>query len=340
MANSHVMGRIREGLLEKRQRLADWLQNTPPSTRRLREGTADDHAVQAHLSTLDTAIEKTENETLGICEVCQGRVEPGLLEMDYTACVCLDHLSPQQTRDLEAELELAAVVQRALLPQSVPEIPGMQLAAFSRPAQIVGGDYFDFFRFRDGAHGLAIGDVAGHGMSTSLLMASLQTTLRALVPVSASPAEVVQQAHRLFCHNVHFTTFVTLFLGAMDPATGALTYCNAGHNPPLILKAGGDYEYLPPTGPAIGLVEDTTFQPGDTRLDYGDALVLYTDGITEATEADGEQFGTARLADSARAAAGSARGLLAAVRDDLATFAGGRPLVDDATLLVVRRATQ
>jgi len=106
-------------------------------------------------------LDKTADGTLGLCKICHEYIETGLLEMDYTANVCLTHLSEEEMRRLEAELELSQVVQRALLPQQVPAIPGMDLAVFSRPAQIIGGDYFDFLRFRDGAHGLAVADVAG-----------------------------------------------------------------------------------------------------------------------------------------------------------------------------------
>jgi sigma-B regulation protein RsbU (phosphoserine phosphatase) len=183
-----------------------------------------------------------------------------LLEADYTACVCLDHLSAGEKRQLESELELSQTIQKALLPQRVPAIPGLDLAFFSRPAQILGGDYFDFFQFRDGVPGLAIADVVGHGISASLLMASIQTALRTLVPESDSPSDVLQRVNRFLLHNVHFTTFVTIFLGRFDNGTCTLDYCNAGHNPPLIYRqqetGNNPVSWLQPTGAAIGLVEE------------------------------------------------------------------------------------
>ena len=111
-----------------------------------------------------------------------------------------------------------------LLPQAIPEMPGLEIAAYSRPAQLLGGDYFDFAEFKDGRYCVAIADVDGHGVSASLHMASVQATLRAIVPSSHSPSEVANQIHKLFVHNIHFTTFVTLFIGAFDPSTKSFTY--------------------------------------------------------------------------------------------------------------------
>ena len=188
-----VFERIRTGLLEKRRYLGEWLRSVPVGRRQRLLGPADEQAVQISLQVIDANLAKAAEGTLGLCRVCHDYVDTRLLEMDYTACVCLDHFSDQERRRLEAELELSQTVQKALLPQHMPAIPGLDLAVFSRPAQIVGGDYFDFFRFRDGAHGLAIADVAGHGVAAGLLMASLQTALRTLVPESDSPADVLQR---------------------------------------------------------------------------------------------------------------------------------------------------
>jgi hypothetical protein len=146
-------------------------------------GPSTEQSVRTRLDVIDDTISKADSKTLGKCEVCHEDVEPELLEVDYTARVCLEHLSKEERRNLQNELELAQDVQKMLLPQEVPNIPGLEIAAFSRPAQIVGGDYFDFIDFSNGLHGLAIADVAGHGVSASLHMASIQALLRTLVPV-------------------------------------------------------------------------------------------------------------------------------------------------------------
>lgn len=339
--DTEVFERIRVSLQEQRQNLADWLSATPAWKKQVRLGPVDEGAVQTRVRVLDTAIEKTENQTLGLCEVCHDYIEPSRLEMDYTSCVCLDHLSAEEKNRLETELELATKVQQALLPQQVPEIPGLELAAFSRPAEIVGGDYFDFFRFRDGAHGLVIGDVAGHGMSASLLMASLQASLRTLVSDYEAPAEVVRRLNLLFCHNIHLTKFVTLFLARFDPQTYELTYCNAGHNPPLLFRAqsnGKDLlSYLHPTGAAIGLVEEFQFEAETVTLSPGDILLLYTDGVTEAINPQEEEFGQERLVELVRHGSHwSAQELIQELRHRLQVFSHGQPLADDITIVACK----
>lgn len=331
---------IRMSLLEKSQWVAGWLSSTETGKRRARLGPADEQDVQTHLAVIDNTLQKVENNTLGICRVCNYPVEPQLLEMDYTACVCLGDMSDEESAQLQIELELAQNVQRSLLPQQVPDTPALEVAAFSRPAQIIGGDYFDFLNFPDGAYGLAIADVAGHGIAASLHMASVQAALRSLAPLSSSPMEVSQRVHRLFIHNSQFTTFVTLFLGAYDPQAHRLTYVNAGHNPPLLLRGAGGFwpsiEWLAPTSPAIGLVEDGQFSQQEISLAPGDALLLYTDGATETENAAGEPFGAERLAAAVQPAGPSAHEMIHFARQAITAFGGNRPQSDDLTLVAVR----
>ena len=338
--DAEVFERIRVSLLEQRQNLTDWLTTAPVWKKQVRLGPVDERAVQAHVRVLDTAIEKTENQSLGLCEVCHDYIEPGRLEMDYTCCVCLDHLSTAEKNRLESELELATKVQQALLPQQVPDIAGLELAA-----EIVGGDYFDFFRFRDGPHGLVIGDVAGHGMSASLLMASLQASLRTLVSDYEAPADVVGRLNLLFCHNIHLAKFVTLFLARFDSPTHSLTYCNAGHNPPLLFRAQPNgkepFSYLRPTGAAIGLVEEFQFGTETVTLRPGDILLLYTDGLTEAINPHEEEFGQERLVELVRDGSHwSAQELVREVRHRLQEFTHGQPLADDTTIVVCKTKEQ
>jgi len=338
---AEILERLRTGLLEKRAGLAEWLRTTPSRRKGILLGPSSEQAVQAHLNAIDTSIAKAEARTLGRCEVCQDYVETDLLEVDYTACVCLTHFSEEELRHLENELELAQTVQRALLPQEVPDIPGLEIAAFSRPAQIVGGDCFDFIDVAEGLHCLAIADVAGHGVSASLQMASIQTMLRAIASLNRSPAEVMQQVHRLFIHNIRFTTFVTCFLGAFDSTTKVLTYCNAGHNPPIVLggRKGGKRSivWLEPTGAALGLIEEAEFQEKTLDLHEEDLLVMYTDGITEAAGADNEEFGSERLAATTdRFRQSAPKEVVRAIRESVENFVGGTPLADDTTVVVCR----
>lgn len=339
--DSSLFETFRNGLQEKRKNLTDWLLAAPSAKRQTRLGPIPEAQVQVELHEIDEAIEKAEDQTLGLCEVCDCLVDPELLEMDYNACVCLDHFSDDEKRALEAELELAQVVQRAMLPRQAPDIPCMEIAAYSRPAQIVGGDYFGFSQFSDGNHSLSIGDVAGHGVSSGLLMASLQSALSSVIPIQTSPVEVIQQLNHLFSHNIHFTTFASLFLGSFDPANYQLTYANAGHNPPMLLREVGSgapvLTYLGTTGPAIGLIEGAPYSAGSIRLQPGDLLVLYTDGVVETANPQAEFFGQAGLENVLRQACCIAsREVVRAVVKELTSFAQSDQFADDTTLIVCR----
>ncbi|MFC2053567.1 SpoIIE family protein phosphatase [Chloroflexota bacterium] len=336
-----ILERMRTGILEKQDGLTEWLRTTPRHKKGVLLGPSTEQAVHTHLSDIENSITEAESGTLGLCEVCQEYVETDLLEIDYKARVCITHFSEEEVRHLENELELAQSVQQALLPREVPIIPGLEIAAFSQPAHIVGGDYFDFVEFGRGTHCLAIADVAGHGVSASLHMASIQAMLRSMALENHSPAEVLSQMHKLFIHNIRFTTYVTFFIGAFNPTTKTLTYCNAGHNPPLVLhkRMSGKRSigWLNPTGAAIGLVEEAEFGEKTLSLHDGDLLVMYTDGVTEALNPQNEEFGSERLvAIIERLYQGTPKEVVRGIREGLENFRGGQPLADDTTVFVGR----
>lgn len=336
-----VLETVETSLNERRDNLRRWLEEAPAETRTTAVGPAGDEALQQRLEAIDDSVARAQAGELGLCTVCHDYVDSRRLLVDYTADVCIDHLSAEEASGLERELVLAQAVQKGMLPSEVPEVEGLDLAAFTRPAQIIGGDYFDFLSFEGGEDGLALGDVAGHGVSASLHMAGIQALARALVPTRRSPAEAVAQIHRLFCHNSRYTTFVTLFLAAWSPADRVLTYCNAGHNPPFVARVDGAsaprLQWLAPTGAAVGLVETGVYRDGRVSLKPGDALVLYTDGVVEAANALGEMFGADRLAQVvASLGRAPAREIVQAAMHSLEHFAGGQPLADDVTLVVAR----
>jgi sigma-B regulation protein RsbU (phosphoserine phosphatase) len=336
-----ILERMSKGLWQKRDWLTEWLHATPLGKKKVLLGPSTERSVHARMDVIDDAISKADSKTLGKCEVCHEDVETELLEVDYTACVCIEHLSKEERRHLESDLELAQSVQKMLLPQEVPNIPGLEIAAFSRPAQIVGGDYFDFIDFSNGFHGLAIADVAGHGVSASLHMASIQALLRTLVPVNKSPAEVMSQLHKLFIHNIRFETFVTFFIGAFDSSTKTLTFCNAGHQPPLVLhktkSKKESVEMLRPTGAAIGLIEEAEFGENTIELQKEDLLVLYTDGVTEAVNLQNQEFGRERLATLSRQVnILPVKEVVQEIRQAIEEFSEGKPLDDDTTLVVCK----
>ena len=334
----NVFSHIRSSVEEKRRNLSQWVETAPEPEKEICLTTCD-NCVDEEIAVLDETLEKVESEAYGVCEVCHGRIEQGVLEIDYTATICLDCLSETQRRELEFELEFSSEIQRALLPQKAPEIPGLEIGAFSRPAQIIGGDYFDFFQFKNGAHGFAIADVSGHGFSSSLLMSSLQTALHTISAESDSVAEVIQRINKYFLHNVNLTTFLTLFIGKYEPDRHRLTYSNAGHNPPLLYHRNGkdSFNWLSPTGAAVGLMEDYKIGTGLVVLQPEDILFLYTDGVTELMNPSREFFGPNRLADMvATNSALPAQELVSALRRGLDDFQQGEVLTDDVTMVAVK----
>ena len=332
-----VMQRLKENLVQQKENLTSWLMGTQPEKREIRLGPLGEQGLQEHIHTLDTALQKAEENTLGLCEVCHEYVEASRLEMDYTASVCIEHLTGEERTLLENELELSAKVQKALLPHSLPDIRGLDIAAFSQPAHIVGGDYFDFLRFKDGSHALVIADVMGKGMPASMLMASLQASLRIIAPESTRPADVVARLNTIFCHNIRLTKFVTLFLASYDEKARTLTYCNAGHNPPLLHRSNGTIETLRPTGAAIGLAEQTQFAQKTTQLHPGDRIMMYTDGVVESVNASKDEFGQDRIENVLKGSAtGSSQQVIASLRGDLQRFTGVTTPADDTTIIAVR----
>ncbi|RPI06655.1 MAG: hypothetical protein EHM64_02135 [Ignavibacteriae bacterium] len=327
---------LKENILQRKQFILEFVNKTDPFTLTTRIGPNDKKAVEEELNHLDHLLKKADENTLGQCEVCHESVEAARLEMDYSACVCLEHLSGEERTKLEYDLELSQKVQRALLPNTLPEIKRFEIAAFSQPARIVGGDYFDFLRFQDGTHALAIADVMGKGMPASLLMSNLQASLRIIAPEKLKPADVLERLNHIFCHNIRLTKFVTFFLAQIDEATRTLTYCNAGHNPPLLRHADGSIEWLIPTGAAIGLIEQTEFLQNSVILQQGDRVVLYTDGVVESFNKNEEQFGEERLEQFLHnSAALPTSQVIASLRETLHQFTQTTQPLDDTTVIVL-----
>ena len=325
-------------LKETRENLTDWVETTPEEKRLNQLGPAGEKAIEEHLHVIDTSLEKIEEGTFGICKICHESVDSELLQVDYTSAVCLGHFSEEELRQLESELELSQVIQRGLLPQQVPEINGLNIAAFSRPAQIVGGDYFDFVDFQDGKPGLVMADVSGHGVSAGMFMSSMQTAFHTLVPQSDSPVDVLERLNHLYIHNINFTTFVTIFFGKYDPLTHTLSYANAGHSSAYLYRAVTNQEvWLRPTGPAIGLSEEFTIRREHISLEPGDILLLYTDGITEAADHQGALWGEDNLAEIIRQNPdSSAERLIQKILKALKDHTNGSSLADDVTLMISR----
>jgi sigma-B regulation protein RsbU (phosphoserine phosphatase) len=327
---------LKENLRQRKQNITDFLKKTPASTISTRIGPNKNNAVNEQLHLFDQILEQAEQNTIGLCEICHEAVEPARLEMDYKACVCLSHLTGEERTHLENDLELSQKVQQALLPHTTPTIQGLDIAAFSQPARIVGGDYFDFLRFEDGAHAIAIADVMGKGMPASMLMSNLQASLRIITPEKHSPGEVIARLNNIFCRNIRLTKFVTIFLARYDESTRVLTYCNAGHNQPLVRHTDGSLEWLQPTGAAIGLIEQTMFREQSVTLEQGAQMLLYTDGVVESFDNKDELFGEERLAKFFTSSSGiPPLQLLANLRETLRSFTQTDNARDDTTIIAI-----
>jgi serine phosphatase RsbU (regulator of sigma subunit)/putative methionine-R-sulfoxide reductase with GAF domain len=252
-----------------------------------------------------------------------------------------EHLQ-RQMRDrarLEHELQLARRIQQTFLPQQLPELEGWELAAHWETAREVGGDFYDVIELPRQRLGLLIADVSDKGMPAALFMALTRTLVRAVVRETLSPAEVLRRVNNLIIPDNHQQMFVTAVYLLISAESGEVRYANAGHNPPLwIQAASGNIQPLPPTGMALGVVENARIEERTLPLRSGDVLLLYTDGLTEAFSAEGEMFGEARLrALLQHEAWHSAPALLQSIQNQVRAFVGDAPLTDDMTLLAARR---
>ncbi len=234
----------------------------------------------------------------------------------------------------EQELERAREIQRDLLPKTLPQLPGVQLAGSWQPARVVGGDYFDVVRLDSKRLGICIGDVAGKGITAALLMANLQASFRALATADAPPSAVCAKLNAFLCSNLAPGKFITLFYGVLDAERRTLTYESAGHCPALLLKKPGHVEALRGEGAVLGVLPDWTYRDSVAPLSAGDRLLLYTDGVTEAENQAGEEFGEERLVQAAHLANGSAENTQRKIMEEVSHFCGAN-FADDATLMVV-----
>lgn len=236
------------------------------------------------------------------------------------------------------QISLAAEIQQHLLPVKLPSIPGYGLAGTSISAEIVGGDYFDVIPMRDRKWSLCLGDVSGKGIPASLLMSNVQAMIRLLARMDIPPCESIRRANELLVECTPPHKFVTFFLTVLNAVTGRLEFCNAGHNPPFHVTASGECRPLATKGAVLGMFRDFAYKGGAVDLEPGDAIVIYSDGVTEALDADEEEFGEARLLDIlSERRQGSAAEIQAAIIEAVRAHAGKHPQSDDVTLVVLKR---
>ena len=241
-----------------------------------------------------------------------------------------------EKRRLEEEMQVAAEIQRALLPASAPPLAGYGVVGSNRPCRTVGGDYFDF-AVDHGRLNFALGDVSGKGTGAALLMTVLRASVRGHW-ADGEPAEAVTRINRTVCQNVTPGKYITFFMGRLEPDSGRVSYVNAGHNPPIVVRADGTLDSLTTGGVVLGLFEEGAYEQATTRLDHGDVLVVFSDGVTEAWNHDDEEFGDARLAELVRQGRDlDAPALEAGILRELDRFSQGTKATDDRTLIVIKR---
>jgi phosphoserine phosphatase RsbU/P len=265
-----------------------------------------------------------------------------LTVMANTAAIRIEHARlaeiEHQERMMAHELDQAAEIQRRFLPAQAPQVPGLDLSGHNAPCRTVGGDYFDFFPYPSGRVAMVLGDVSGKGMPASLLMMQFQARVQLLIEEPESLAAVVTRLNRLTATNCPANRFITFFMCLVDGMTGELVFANAGHNPPLLLRADSRVEWLDAGGCPLGIIPMMKYDEARERLGPGDVLVVFSDGVTDAMNPQGNEFGEARLAEvvSEHRAESSAE-ILDAVNHAITNWTAGTPLPDDLTLLVARR---
>jgi sigma-B regulation protein RsbU (phosphoserine phosphatase) len=242
---------------------------------------------------------------------------------------------------MERDLQQARRIQMSLLPGGYPVFTGWDFAATYESAREIGGDLYDFVELPNspGQIGLLIADVSGKGTAAALFMAHSRAMIRSAAQTQPSPAATLAQANVQIARDNHAMLFVSAFYGVLDTATGRLTFANAGHNLPFILRAGGDLEEVVCRGMVLGIMDDMDYDEDETVLAPGDTLILYTDGITEAMNWGSDLFGKGRLKEAILSAGSlEAQATINAIIDAVKVYTAETPQADDLTIVAVRRS--
>jgi phosphoserine phosphatase RsbU/P len=243
----------------------------------------------------------------------------------------------QAERIIRRDLSQAAEIQRGILPEKAPDVPGLDLAGVNTPCRTVGGDYYGFFPYSNGRVALALGDVSGKGMPAALMVMAFEARLRVLAEDPGSAASLVQRLNKVTCANCPSNRFITFFFGILDRAKGELSFANAGHNPPIVVRSSGVIEMLEGGGPVLGVLDIAPYKEDLTKFTPGDLLVIYSDGVTEANNTADEEYGETRLIEElTKHRNESADTIVKAVMDSVAQFSLGAPQADDITVVVAK----
>ena len=317
---------IKAQLTERRQKLEEAVTS----------GRKDNELVNL-LKDVDQALDRLANGTYGICEVCHDPIEENLLAADPLITFCIDHLSPSQQKALEEDLKLAREMQLSLLPQKELELGRWQTNYHYAPAGAVSGDYIGIQKLeeRNGEFLFLLGDVTGKGVAASMLMSQMHATFRTLGNLGMQPAELLKRANRLFCESTLYSHFMTLVLGVAHD-NGTIEICNAGHCLPVVIN-GENLTTVNSNSLPIGLFCNLEFSFSQIKMNPGDTLLLYTDGLSEA-EKEGDEYGADRISELLlRSRSMKPKDIISNYLADIRAFTGTNESRDDTTILLIRR---
>ncbi|MFC1572754.1 SpoIIE family protein phosphatase [Candidatus Eisenbacteria bacterium] len=248
------------------------------------------------------------------------------------------HNQSIEKRRLEEEVRIARRIQRRLLPAADPAFPGLDIAAFNHPSREVSGDVYDYLEIGPEQLGILIGDVSGKGIPAGIVMATFRASLRAEARNNYAISVILSKVNQLLFESIEETDFVTAVYGVFDQSLRRLTYSNAGHNPPLLLRVSGEHEWLEEGGTLLGAFPQAIYREAFVDMQIGDLLVFYTDGITEALSPEGDMFGTQRLLDVVQSSSRdeTARGICSRLLEEVHDFCQKVHMEDDLTAVVLR----
>jgi len=325
---SYVQANLRAQLVDRRERLSAAV-----------ETFADSGHLVNLLRQVDAALERMDQGVFGLCEECHESIERDRLLANPLLRFCVDHLDKAQRDALQQDLELASRIQVGLLPSTEFRSRHWEACYHYEPAGAVSGDYCELLAPAEGSDRLffSVGDVSGKGVAASLLMAHLHAIFRSLESADLPLKEIVERANRIFCGSTIPSAFATLVCGRAGQS-GEVEICNAGHCPPLVFPDGAGAR-VEATGLPLGLFASGEYRVHKLRLRPNQGLLLYTDGLTEATNTAGEEFGAGRLSDFLdRHSHLPAPELVRSCRRALLEFTGTAPAKDDVTIMIVRRS--
>jgi len=320
-------GILRAQLLDRRDRLQQTIEESHDAARLIQL-----------LQEVESALKRIDAGSYGICELCKEPIGPAYLQLDPLARVCLDHLSDQQQRAIERDLDLAYRIQSNLLPSQHLRINGWEISYHYEPAGPVSGDYCDIVtpEVNGGDTYFFFGDVSGKGVAASLLMSHLHAIFRSLLATQLPLQQLIERANRVFSESTQSTQFATLVCGKLAQ-NGNLEICNAGHPSPFVIHAG-NVTCIESTGLPLGLAYSGEYNIHTARLSKGDTIFLYTDGLTEMRNESEEQYGPERLLDLIKQhQSAPLRTLIEVCLQSVSTFRAGALKVDDLTIMTMRR---